>query len=446
MGVACDQVQAQLFGFSDQRVAWQRPADRADYGIGLGIFGIGLFQVFGRETGMWENGNGFAKFVVEAANHDFSAGSDRCFVDLGTAANLPFGGEHAGLDIGAHDRVDTVEQGLSMPTVLTNVNELIAKGLIVENGEYASTGGRKAKSIGINKEYCRAMGLVITANHLEMVLVNLGYEIEHLKRVRLKFSPDIDYSVKIAGQVQQFLKECKTEKDILGIGIAIPGIIDQNEKTVLKSHALQVENYSLRFLEQALGFPVYFENDANSAMLAEDTQKYNNAIYLSLNHTLGGAFCIDGKLFRGQNQKAGEFGHMILIPGGDRCYCGKQGCADAYCAASVLTGDGKNSLEVFMEQLKQGNKEAEQKWERYLDHLAILISNLRMAYDMDIILGGDVGGVLTEYMIPLGQRVLSYNGFDRDISYLKNCSYEKEASAVGAAKHFLYEYVKECCS
>ena len=67
-----------------------------------------------------------------------------------------------------------------------------------------------------------------------------------------------------------------------------------------------------------------------------------------------------------------------------------------------------------------------------------------MAYDMDIILGGDVGGVLTEYMIPLGQRVLSYNGFDRDISYLKNCSYEKEASAVGAAKHFLHEYVKEC--
>ena len=92
------------------------------------------------------------------------------------------------------------ELGLSMPTVLTNVNELIAKGLIVENGEYASTGGRKAKSIGINREYCRAMGLVITANHLEMVLVNLGYEIEHLKRVRLKFSPDIDYSVKIAGQ------------------------------------------------------------------------------------------------------------------------------------------------------------------------------------------------------------------------------------------------------
>ena len=119
---------------------------------------------------------------------------------------------------------------------------------------------------------------------------------------------------------------------------------------VLKSHALGIENYSLRFLEQALEIPVYFENDANAAMLAEKKQKYPNAIYLSLNHTLGGAFCIDGKLFRGQNQKAGEFGHMILVPGGRKCYCGKAGCADAYCAASVLTQYNRQSLDAFMEK------------------------------------------------------------------------------------------------
>ena len=260
------------------------------------------------------------------------------------------------------------ELNLSMPTVLTNVNELIAKGIIAENGEYESTGGRKAKSIGINKSYCRAMGMIITANHLEMVMVNLGYEI---------------------------------------------------------------------------GFPVYFENDANAAMLAEDTLKYANAIYLSLNHTLGGAFCIDGQLVRGQNQKAGEFGHMILVPGGKKCYCGKLGCADAYCAASVLTNDNQISLEKFLEQLESKDLATTKKWEEYLDNLAILISNLRMAYDMDIILGGDVGGVLSRYMIPLGERIMAYNGFDHDVSYMKNCSYEKEASAVGVAKHFFTEYVMQ---
>ena len=154
----------------------------------------------------------------------------------------------------------------------------------------------------------------------------------------------------MAQKVKTFLEGELAKDTLLGIGVAIPGIIDQKERIVLKSHALGIENYSLRFLEQALELPVYFENDANAAMLAKKKQKYPNAIYLSLNHTLGGAFCIDGKLFRGQNQKAGEFGHMILVPGGRKCYCGKSGCADAYCAASVLTQDNRQSLDAFMEK------------------------------------------------------------------------------------------------
>lgn len=57
------------------------------------------------------------------------------------------------------------ELNLSMPTVLANVNDLLEKMVLEETGEYASTGGRKAKSIGINKSYCHAMGILITANH-----------------------------------------------------------------------------------------------------------------------------------------------------------------------------------------------------------------------------------------------------------------------------------------
>ena len=184
------------------------------------------------------------------------------------------------------------ELNISMPTVLTNVNELIAQNLLTELGEYESTGGRKAKSIGINKSYRRAMGVVISANHLEMVLINLGSEIEKSERVRLKFSTDFSYCMEVKKEITKFLRDTCGEEELLGIGIAIPGIIDQENRIVMKSHALQIENYSLRFLEQALEVPVYFENDANAAMLAENPQKYQDAIYLSLNHTLGGAFCI----------------------------------------------------------------------------------------------------------------------------------------------------------
>ena len=82
------------------------------------------------------------------------------------------------------------ELNLSMPTVLSNVKDLLEKGIIIETGEYESTGGRKAKSIGINPSYRYAMGIVITANHLGMVLVNLKYEIVKSERIRLKFVSD----------------------------------------------------------------------------------------------------------------------------------------------------------------------------------------------------------------------------------------------------------------
>ena len=92
-------------------------------------------------------------------------------------------------------------------------------------------------------------------------------------------------------------------------------------------------------------------------------------------------------------------------------------------------------------RLQNNDEKAEKKWEEYLDYLAVLISNLRMAYDMDIILGGEMGGYLSDYMIPLGEKVMKYNGFDHDLRYLKNCSYKKEASAVGVAKHFLQDFI-----
>ncbi len=331
---------------------------------------------------------------------------------------------------------------LSMPTVLSNVNELLANGIVIETGEYESTGGRKAKRISINPSYRYAVGIMITANHVGLALVNLKYEVEKTQRVRLKFFSDTAYYLKVAEIADDFLRDIKDKEKILGIGISIPGIINREERLVIKSHALQLENYSLTFLEQAFSYPVYFENDANAAMLAEDLNQYRNAIYLSLNNTLGGAFCINGKLFQGQNQKAGEFGHMILVPEGRRCYCGKAGCADAYCAASSLTDETQETLEQFMQKVGKEDKGVDEKWDEYLTKLAMLISNLRMAYDMDIILGGEVGGYLSDYMIPLGEKVMLYNGFDHDVRYLKNCSYKREASAVGAAKYFLYDFIK----
>lgn len=331
---------------------------------------------------------------------------------------------------------------LSMPTVLSYIGELTEKGMVIEVGETASTGGRKARRIALNENYCLSVGVNITAHHIGLVLINLGGRIVEQKRIRLDFKPDADYCRKLTEYVKAFYTARTTENKILGIGIALPGILHESEHILTKSHALDLENYSLRMLEQMIPFPVYFENDANAAMLAENPGQVKDAVYLSLSNTLGGAICIDGQLFTGRNRKAGEFGHMLLIPEGRKCYCGKRGCADAYCASSVLTQDGRYTLDAFMELLGK-DKNADAVWEEYLDHLAILISNIRMIFDTDVILGGDVGGYADDYIVELRERVAKYNLFDLDVSYLKGCTYHKEASAVGAAKYFFRKFTEE---
>ncbi len=346
------------------------------------------------------------------------------------------------LNHGDTSKVELAKQlNLSMPTVLTNVNELIETGLVTEKGELESTGGRKAVLIGLKSDYRYALGIDITANHLGIVLLNLCGEILEQKRVRMKFDADLSYYEKLAEELKKIYEPRIDADKILGVGISLPGIINQAEKLLVKSHALHLENYSLKMIGQILAMPVYYENDANAAMLAENPQKLKNSVYLSLNNTLGGAVCIDGALFTGQNRRAGEFGHMILVPDGKKCYCGKYGCADAYCAASVLTQGGKNRLEEFMESI-QTDVKTKEVWEEYLANLAILISNLRMSYDTDIILGGEVGGYLQDYMVELGRKIFKYNLFDDDLSYLKNCSYRKEASAVGVAKQFFWKVME----
>lgn len=346
------------------------------------------------------------------------------------------------LNYGDTSKVELAKQlNLSMPTVLTNVNELMETGLVTEKGELESTGGRKAILIGLKKDYRYAIGVDITAHHLGIVLVDLCGEVLKQQRIRMKFDAELSYYMQLAEELKKIYDIQADSGKILGVGISLPGIINQKEKLLVKSHALNLENYSLKMIEQILATPVYYENDANAAMLAENPHRLKNSIYLSLNNTLGGAVCMDGVLFTGQNRRAGEFGHMILVPGGKKCYCGKCGCADAYCAASVLTQGGKNKLDEFMESI-QTDVKAKAVWEEYLENLAILISNLRMSYDTDIILGGEVGGYLPDYMVELGRKIFKYNLFDDDLSYLKNCSYQKEASAVGVAKQFFWKVME----
>lgn len=353
--------------------------------------------------------------------------------------------------------------GLSMPTVLQNVKELIEAGVVEEVGEYESTGGRKAKALSVVENVRYAAGIDITANHVSYVIVNLKGDVVESRRTRRRYENTSEYYEGIAADFDRFLEESPSggyaeglasgQPDIrkqlpvsrdklLGAGISLPGIIDRENGRLIRSHILQVSDINLEVLSRLIPYPVHYENDANSAAIAELKGTEKNAVYLSLSNTVGGSIYLDNSIYGGDHFRSAEFGHMVIHPGGKLCYCGKKGCADAYCSAGVLSSFAgeEAGLADFFRLLEQKDKEALLIWDSYLEDLAIVITNLRMAFDCDIVLGGYVGGYLKPYLSELGRKVIPYNKFDNDALYIRCCRYDREASAVGIAMTFLDEY------
>lgn len=330
---------------------------------------------------------------------------------------------------------------LSMPTTLQNVKELVESGLVIESGEYESTGGRKAKALSIADNVGFTVGMDITAHHIMLVLVNLKKELLFQERLRIPFSDTFSFYEQMGAVLQAFIDKTGVVREkIIGVGISLPGIVNKEEKRLLLSHVLNVQNISFKNFQTIIPFPYELENDANSAACAELMEDANNTIYLSLSDTVGGAIYLHNQVYPGENFKSGEFGHMIIKKNGRPCYCGKKGCADAYCSAKVLQKACSGSLETFFQKLKEQNSTCLQAWDKYLENLAIVVTNLRMAFDCNIVLGGYVGGYLEEFLSDLNKKIINYNNFDLDTSYLKTGKYKLEASAYGVTMKFIEHY------
>lgn len=327
---------------------------------------------------------------------------------------------------------------LSMPTTLQNVKELTEAGIVVEEGEYQSTGGRKAKVLSISSDAGYAVGVDITISYITIVMVNTRKEIISSERMRMAFENSNAYFENLEKMIKRFIiSSGVVDSKVIGVGFSLPGIVDKEQNLLIQSHTLKVEGLSFRDIGNALGYPYALENDANSAACAELDQSLGNAVYLSLSNTVGGAIYLNDHLYEGENLKSAEFGHMILERGGRMCYCGKRGCVDAYCRAGILLKDGCESLEAFFEKVRSKDENALKVWDEYLEYLAIAVANLRMVFDCDVVLGGYVGGYIEEFIPQLSNKVKKYNNFDSDTCYLSTGKHKQMASGYGVTLRFI---------
>lgn len=93
-------------------------------------------------------------------------------------------------------------------------------------------------------------------------------------------------------------------------------------------------------LEEMFGAPAFIDNDANAAALAEQRFGagcgYNNIIYITVSTGIGAGFILDGRLYRGSDFSAGEFGHIVMGPHGPKCNCGGRACLEALASGTAI--------------------------------------------------------------------------------------------------------------
>ncbi len=137
--------------------------------------------------------------------------------------------------------------------------------------------------------------------------------------------------------------------EIEAIGVGVPGAVDRINGTILHAYNLQWFNVPLaQELKKKIDKPVFVENDANCAALAELAkgvfQGKRNAFLLTLSTGLGSSMILDGKLFSGRKGTGVEMGHVTIREGGITCTCGNKGCLEAYCSASALEREGRRAV------------------------------------------------------------------------------------------------------
>jgi predicted NBD/HSP70 family sugar kinase len=334
---------------------------------------------------------------------------------------------------------------LSLPTVAFNLKQLIESGLAVEDGVLFSTGGRKASTVSCVPNARIAIGIDITQNHIGFAAVNLKGDVINSIRLSQKFSNTSDYGNSALTLFTNYISSLKiSDNAVIGVGISLPGIVNSAGTELVESHRLTIYEKTTFDFVKKINYPTILFNDATAAGMAEISKspEIQNAVFLSLSNSIGGAIIIDRKSIDGDHAHSAEFGHICSIPGGKRCYCGKTGHFDSYCSALALSDLADGSLETFFKKLELKDTVCTMAFSEYIENLSTMIYNLHIIFDTTVILGGYVGSYLAPFIDEIKQKVLKLDTFRDTPDYIKVCQYKNEASAVGAALHFINQFIQ----
>ncbi|HEY3334967.1 MAG TPA: ROK family transcriptional regulator [Candidatus Limnocylindrales bacterium] len=237
--------------------------------------------------------------------------------------------------------------GLSSSTVTEIVAVLLADGFVAEEGQVAAgvAGiGRPATLLRVNPAAGFVVGLKLTADSLTATVTDLAAEPRGF--VTVPHPPEGDAEAIVGtfeDAVASALAAAGVERDaLMGLGLGVPGAVVGGE--VVGSPIQGWGGIDLRHhIEAHFNLPVFLDNDVNTLTVAE--QLYgagagaSTFMVITVGRGIGMGIVVNGALHRGRHGAAGEIGHVLALPDGPACWCGRTGCLEAIAAEPALVRD-----------------------------------------------------------------------------------------------------------
>ncbi|CAN7533458.1 ROK family transcriptional regulator [Rhizobium sp. LjRoot98] len=358
-------------------------------------------------------------------------------------------------DRGPQSRAALARSSKLSPTTLTHVTaQLLRDGVVAECDTAETTGvGRPGQAIQLIPDAFHVAGLHLGAGLVQIVITDL--------KARAKATASFDFSLRetepgdVVSRAAEMLSGLMREAgdpSLLGVGVAVPGPVNADQRSILASINTGWRNLPLaNMFEAKTGLPVVLEHNVSSMALAEVRYGIGRdvpaVLYVYLRTGLGAGLVVDGMPFRPGGHGAVELGHIQISRDGPLCSCGNHGCLESYVNESVLM------RAVGLEGQAPGNLmqclEATDAWaptlDRLTDSLAIAINLLTP--DL-IILGGHLGEApdsLFDHLLKnLPPRVMPHM---RDVLRIERSGFGPPAGAIGGAvvalDHFFYSGVRQ---
>jgi glucokinase len=219
---------------------------------------------------------------------------------------------------------------------------------------------------------------------------------------------------RMATVVEEYSRRLPEGQEIAALGICCPGPLDHEAGVLINPTNLpKFFNVPLRqMLSDRLGKPVVMEHDAKAAGLGEfyygAGRNERSMVYTVIGTGVGAAIIVDGALYRGVRNFAGEVGHITLDPQGEPCPCGSRGCLDTFTSGPWLARryqkaleqsapDGVSGLgepitgELVGRLARQGDKLALRIMEEAGQAVGIAVATMAMILDIELyVFGGSV--------------------------------------------------------